>query len=64
MAYNWDGWGDDIVLPLYQLTPDNIIKGRIGLFNINFFDPTAIYGKNYDKNEKLSDEIKSGSFFI
>lgn len=51
MAYNWDGWGDDIVLPLYQLTPDNIIKGRIGLFNINFFDPTAIYGKNYDKND-------------
>ena len=24
----------------------------------------AAYKKNYDTNEKLSDEIKSGSFFI
>lgn len=37
--YNLDCWGDNMPLPMYTCTPEEIFKGNIGLFNVNFFNP-------------------------
>ena len=44
--YSWDLWGDTAVLPLYTLSPEEIFKGKIGLFNVNFFDTTLNNASN------------------
>lgn len=53
---------DDMYLPVYTYSPEEIFKGNILLFDVDFFNPeTEIYMKtNSDNDYKLSDykEIK------
>ena len=37
--YNWEGWNNEIDLPLYSLTPQAIFTNQIPLFDVNFFNP-------------------------
>ena len=37
--YNWEGWNNEIDLPLYALTPQAIFTNQIPLFDVNFFNP-------------------------
>lgn len=48
---------DDLYLPLYTYSPEEIFKGNIALFDIDFFDPDMdIYMETKDGNEyKLKD---------
>ncbi len=41
MVYEIDNVPNDLVLPLYSLSPEEIFKNQIGLFNINFFNPES-----------------------
>ena len=35
--YDLDFFGDNICIPLYTISPEEIFKGEIGLFDVNFF---------------------------
>ncbi len=52
---------DDMYLPIYTYSPEEIFKGNILLFDVDFFNPeTEIYMKtNNDNNYKLSDYKES-----
>lgn len=36
-VYDADCFGEDIFIPVYTLSPEEIFKGEIGLFDVNFF---------------------------
>lgn len=38
-VYNSDAFDGDIDIPIYGITPEAIFKGKIPLFDVNFFDP-------------------------
>ena len=64
LSYNADFWGDSIALPLYNLAPEEIFEGRIGLFNVNFFNPdSAKFNTNVKegvkKNDNIAEELQS-----
>ena len=56
-AYNWDVWdnSDELVLPVYSLSPDNIFKGNIPLFNVNFF-------KSEEELQREAEELQFSNF--
>lgn len=37
--YNSDAFDGDIDIPIYGITPEAIFKGKVPLFDVNFFDP-------------------------
>ena len=37
-VYSIDGWDNEVHIPLYSITPEEIFKGDIKLFNVDFFD--------------------------
>ena len=51
--YNSDLLPDTIVLPLYTVSPEEIFKGEIGLFDVNFFSP-EVNEKSVDKKLQQS----------
>ena len=36
-VYDLDCFGDNICIPVYSISPEEIFKGEIGLFDVNFF---------------------------
>ena len=54
--YDEDGFEDALVLPIYQVTPEEIFGGTIGLFNVNFFDTSIRQSSNNDVDK--TDEEK------
>ena len=34
---------DEVVIPLYNISPEEIFKGEVELFDVNFFDPDSEY---------------------
>ncbi len=38
-VYNSDAFDGNIDIPIYGITPEAIFKGKIPLFDVNFFDP-------------------------
>lgn len=41
MAYDWDLFQDEIVLPMYTLSPEHIFSNTYPLFDVNFFNPNS-----------------------
>lgn len=37
--YNSDAFDGDVDIPIYGLTPEAIFKGKVPIFDVNFFDP-------------------------
>ncbi len=50
-----DAFSDEIPLPLYSLTPDTILSGKIPLFDVNFVNPSdeVVHYNNSANNWKL-----------
>ena len=40
-TYSLDWWDNRIDIPVYSITPEEIFRGSIPLFNVNFFDPST-----------------------
>ena len=59
-VYNSDFWEDDIPLPLYSISPEEIIRGEIPLFNADFFyDYDKVpERKNYDSDSAYEKALK------
>lgn len=56
-----DGLPSDIYLPAYTFSPEEIFKGNILLFNVNFFkEPVEIHEKTHEEDiEIFGDELTS-----
>ncbi len=39
--WNWADWTEQCDLPLYSITPEEIFRNEISLFDVNFFNPTT-----------------------
>ena len=64
-AYSADFWKDDRVdLPIYSITPEEIISNKIPLFDVNFFNPDPEKKWEYDwaRNLEITDEIKNANY--
>lgn len=46
-VFNSVFFGDEVVLPMYALSPENIFSGETGMFNVDFFNPTIILDDKY-----------------
>ena len=54
-----DGIPEDIYLPAYTYSPEEIFKGNILLFNVNFFkEPTKIYAKTENGRDLDTDDYE------
>ena len=51
-VYESDLFGDNICIPLYTISPEEIFKGEIGLFDVNFFTD-----KKETKDSKLQNAL-------
>lgn len=69
LALDWDGWSDEVDLPLFTVTPEAIFTNKIPLFNVNFINPNIedkvtytwindLYKKDYSSvQDKASSSI-------
>ena len=57
VAFHNAVYPDDLILPIYSISPEEIFKGQILLFDIDFFNPVeTIYARlNDNTNIKLND---------
>lgn len=54
--YQEDGFEEVMVLPVYEVTPEEVFGGTIGLFNVNFFYPTLRQSSNSNRTTTSSEE--------
>ena len=63
--YSFDGWRDQqLDLPLYSMSPEEIFSNKIPLFDVNFFDPDEKNEWKYDwaMHLDITDEIKNANY--
>ena len=64
-VYSADGWRDQqLNLPLYSMSPEEIFSNKIPLFDVNFFNPNEKNEWKYDfaMHLDITDEIKNASY--
>lgn len=61
IAYAKEQMPTDLYLPNYSYTPEEIFKGNILLFDVNFFrDPKKVYAKTKDGTKLTVSDYKNG----
>ncbi len=41
MVYNYDGWDEEVNIPVYSISPEEVFQGRVPMLNVNFFSPPS-----------------------
>lgn len=60
-VYHSNVMGDDLVLPMYSITPEEIFSGELAIFDVDFFNPdTKKELVNTSSNQELDTEECSG----
>lgn len=60
-VYGADVWDNEVDLPLYSVSPEEIFANRVPLFNVNFFNPDSEPMK-YSFATEVSDELKKANY--
>lgn len=64
VAFDKEMYPDDLILPLYSISPEEIFKGQILLFDIDFFNPVdTIYARLDDQTNLNMKEFATESAF-
>ena len=53
-AFSQNCLSDDLYLPLYSITPEEIISGNMAIFDVDFFNPNTELKKEKNKTENCS----------
>ena len=61
VSYSLNAFSDEVAVPFYTLSPEEIFDGEIGLFNVNFFDTEKLKdsGLRVENYTNMSKEIKN-----